>query len=112
MPYGLLAGILVHGTLVALTLVSPRRPYWLAGLSYRVAAAYNEVPVLLLIVVLAGAVPGVLDGSRQAAGRVVGLVATALVVAGFVVILWRGAQARPVIRQALAEGLGSGWDGD
>src|SRR5690625_4276364 len=106
MPYGLLAGILIHGTLVALTLVSPRRPYWLAGLAYRVAAAYNEAPFLILLVVLAGAVPGLVDGWEEPAGQALALVLTLLLVAGLVVIAWRGAQARPVVAAALAEGLG------
>ncbi len=108
MPYGLLAGILVHGTLVALTLVSPRRPSWLAGLAYRVAAAYNEAPFLILLVVLAGAVPGLVGGWEEPAGQILALVLTLLLVAGLLVIAWRGAQARPVVAAALAEGLGEG----
>lgn len=105
MPYGLLTGILIHGSLVALTLVSPRRPYWLGGLAYRVAAAYNEAPFLILLIVLAGAVPGLLDGWQEPAGQTLALVLTLLLVGGLLLIAWRGAQARPVVAAAIAEGL-------
>ena len=106
MSYGLLAGVLIHGAVVTLTLVSPRRPFWLAGLSYRLAAAYNEVPVLLALVLLALTLPGVLDPATEPTGRAVALALTTLVVAGFVVIAWRGAQARPVVARALEADLG------
>ncbi|WP_324651375.1 alpha/beta hydrolase [Georgenia sp. H159] len=107
MPYGLLAGLLVHGALVALTLVSPRRPFWLAGLSHRVAAAYNEIPFLLAVVVLAGTVPSLLDGTKEPLWRAVAVGLTAVVLAGFVLIAWRGSRARPVVAQALVDGLGT-----
>lgn len=110
MPYGLLAGILVHGALVTLTLVSPRRPYWLGGLAHRVAAAYNEAPFLILLVVLAGAVPGLVGGWDEPAGQVLALVLTLLLVAGLLLVVRRGAQARPVVATALAEGLGPSGD--
>jgi len=110
MPYGLLAGILMHGALVTLTLVSPRRPFWLAGLSYRVAAAYNEIPFLLLVVVLVGTVPSLLDGTGHPFWRLVAGGLTVLLVAGFLVIAWRGGRARPVVARAVEEGLGPGWD--
>ncbi len=110
MSYGLLAGILVHGALVTLTLVSPRRPAWLAGLAYRVAAAYNEAPFLILLVVLVGTVPGLVDGWEEPAGQALALALTALLVAGLLVIAWRGTQARPVVAAALDEGLGQDWD--
>ncbi|PYF96328.1 Acetyl esterase/lipase [Georgenia satyanarayanai] len=110
MRYGLLAGLLVHGALVALTLVSPRRPAWLAGLSFRVAAAYNEAPFLILLVVLVGTVPGLVDGWDEPAGQTLTLVLTLLLVAGLLVIAWRGSQARPVVAAALDEGLGPDWD--
>src|SRR5690625_3630389 len=105
MSYGLLAGVLIHGAVVTLTLVSPRRPFWLAGLSYRLAAAYNEVPVLLALVLLALTLPGVLDPATEPTGRAVALALTTLVVAGLVVIAWRGAQARPVVARALEADL-------
>ncbi len=107
MPYGLLAGILIHGSLVTLTLVSPRRPYWLGGLAYRVAAAYNEAPFFILLIVLVGAVPGLVDGWDEPAGQLLALVLTLALVAGLLLIAWRGAQARPVVAAALREGLGA-----
>lgn len=110
MPYGLLTGILVHGSLVTLVLVSPRRPAWLAGLAHRVAAAYNEAPFLILLVVLVGAVPGLVDGWDEPAGQTLALVLTLLLVAGLLVVAWRGAQARPVVAAALDEDLGPDWD--
>lgn len=110
MPYGLLIGVLVHGAVVALTLVSPRRPAWLAGLSHRLAAAYNEVPALLALVLVALTLPGLLDPAVEPAGRAAALVLALLVLAGFVAIAWRGARARPVVARALDDGLGAGWD--
>src|SRR5690606_42103155 len=86
MPYGLLIGVLVHGAVVALTLVSPRCPAWLAGLSYRLAAAYNEVPALPALVLVALTLPGLLDPAEAPARPAAALVPLLLVPAGFAVV--------------------------
>src|SRR5690606_19215281 len=79
-------------------------------LSYRLAAAYNEVPALLALVLVALTLPGLLDPAVEPAGRAAALVLALLVLAGFVAIAWRGARARPVVARALDDGLGAGWD--
>lgn len=56
MTYGYLIGVLIHGSLVLLTLTAPRRPRVLASLGFRVAAAYNEAPFLFLYLMLAATI--------------------------------------------------------
>lgn len=111
LPYGYFAGLVAIGALVALTLIAPRRPRFLAGLAYRVAAAYNEVPFLfayLVVVFSIGPLSG--DSLDSLSGRVM-LVLAALVVVGLLVIAWRGAQSRQVVVRALDIQLGPKWRG-
>ena len=112
MPYGYLTGVVIFGVLVLLTLTAPRRPPFLAGVAYRVAAAWNEAPFLFIYLlavsslgVIAGGAP---DSPAAWAVRGLGL----LVILGLGLIAWRGAQARPVVEKALDDGLGAGWRED
>lgn len=109
MPYGLLVGLVLHGALIVLTLAAPRRPAWLAGLAFRVSAAYNEAPVIIAYIVLAGAIPGLLDTSHEPVGRTVALALTVLLLAALGLIFWRGTAARPVVERALEDALGRDW---
>lgn len=109
MNYGYLIGVLLHGALVLLTLTAPRRPRSLAHLGYRVAAAYNEVPFLFLYLLLASTIQTLAEGSFNSAADRVALSLGILVMAGLVLIVWRGARARPLVEQALEEGLGRDW---
>ena len=109
MPYGYLAGVLIFGAIVLLTVTAPRRPRFLAGLAYRVASVYNEAPFLFMYLLIISSI-GPVAGGRLAswAGRVV-LGLGLLVILGLGLIAWWGAQARPVVEQSLDEGLGAGW---
>lgn len=112
MSYGYLVGLLIQGALIALTLWAPRRPYWLGGLAYRVAAAYNEAPFLFFAVIAISAIPTFIDYPPTTPGAGIMLVLTLIVVMGLGVIVARGAAARPVIERALGEGLGDRWRED
>lgn len=109
MSIGFLIGAMLHGALVALTLVAPRRPRWLAGLGHRVAAAYNELPFLFIYLLLLGGLPSVLRGEVDTLTEWLILAVGVIVVAALAVIAWRGAQARPAVEAALASGLGADW---
>lgn len=109
MTYGYLIGVLIHGSLVLLTLTAPRRPRVLASLGFRVAAAYNEAPFLFLYLMLAATIQGLIEGSLETAADWTILALGLLVMAALVFISWRGFGARPVVRRALAEGLGRDW---
>lgn len=102
-------GILITGVLVALTLIAPRRPRVLAGLSYRVAAAYNEAPFPFIYLIVISSIGPLADGRLDSpAGRwELGL--AVLVVVGLLIIAWRGQRERPIVERALDEGLGVGW---
>ena len=110
MPYGYLAGVLLFGALVSLTLVAPRRPGWLAGLAYRVASSYNEAPLPFIYLIAVSSISPAGQLASPAVAVVFGL--AVLVMAGLGVIAWRGAQARPVVGLALDDGLGVGWRAD
>lgn len=110
MPYGYLTGVLLFGALVSLTLVAPRRPRWLAGLAYRVAAAYNEAPFPFIYLIAVSSISPAGQLASPAVAVVFGL--AVLVMVGLGVIAWRGAQARPVVGLALDDGLGVGWRED
>jgi acetyl esterase/lipase len=109
MSVGSLVGVLVFGSLVALTLTAPRRPRWLAGLAYRVAAVFNEAPFPFVYLLLAFALVPLALGQRDSLGGTVVLGLEVLVVLGLLVIAWRGARERPVVERALDESLGAGW---
>ena len=108
LPYGLYVGMLLHGTLIVLTLTAPRRPAWLARIAFMVAAAYNEAPFLIFIVILAGTVPGLVGAPVLPEDAITWILLIGLAV-GLGVIAWRGHRARPVIERALDDELGSGW---
>lgn len=109
MSYGYLAGLLIHGSLALLSLAAPRRPRALAGLGYRVATVYNELPSLFVILLLAFSIEPVLDGSLFGPEDRVNLVLLVVVLTLFVVIGMFGARARPAVQRALDEGLGPDW---
>ena len=111
MPLGALIGTLVFGALVALTLIAPRRPRWLASLAFRVAAAYNEAPFLFILVIVAASVAPIAGGQLESTGGLAVFGLTLLVIVGLLVIAWRGARERPVVERALDDGLGPGWRG-
>jgi acetyl esterase/lipase len=108
MPYGLYVGMLLHGVLIVLTLTAPRRPAWLARTAFFVAAAYNEAPFLIFIVILVGTVPTLL-GATVLPDDAITWTLLILLATGLGVIAWRGTRARPAIERALGDGLGAGW---
>lgn len=108
MPYGLYAGMAAHGILIALTLICPGRPRWLANVAFVVAAAYNEAPFLILILVLASMTPALLSATTTLEAVIDGGVII-LLAAGLAVIVWRSAHARPAIARALDAALGRRW---
>lgn len=109
MPIGYLIGTLLFGALVALTLIAPRRPRWLAGLAFRVAAAYNEAPFLFILVIIATSIAPLANGRLQTPGGLAVFGLAILVIVGLLVIARRGARERPVVERALDDGLGAGW---
>lgn len=109
MPYGYLIGVLLHGALVTLTSVAPRRPRWLVGLGFRVASAYNEIPVPIALLIIASTIPPLLGGQFTSPFGWVSLGVAVLVLAGLGVLAWGQTKARPTVRRALQEGLGEGW---
>ena len=109
MSYGFLIGLLIHGSLALLSVAAPRRPRALAGLGYRVATVYNELPSLFVILLLAFSFEQISDGSLFGPDERANLALLLIVLALFVVIGVIGARARPAVRTALNEGLGAGW---
>lgn len=109
MPFGLLIGVLAFGAMVALTLIAPRRPRWLAGLAYRVAAAYNEAPFPFVLLVAATAIIPLVQGDITTPAGWAVIALAGLVVLGLLTIAWRGTRARPAVMRALDDALGTGW---
>ncbi len=109
MSYGYLIGLAIQGALVGLTLWAPRRPYWLGGLAYRVAAAYNEAPFLFVAIVLISATATFIEHPLVTPAAWLMLALTAVLVGALVVIAARGAAARPFIARSLDAALGADW---
>src|SRR5690554_4296690 len=101
MPIGYLIGLLIHGSLVALSLAAPRRPRALSGLSYRVATVYNELPSFFIVLMLAFSIEPFLDGTFTRPSGLPALVLLLIVIGTFVAVGWCGAKARPVVQRAL-----------
>jgi hypothetical protein len=112
MPVGLLVGLAIHAALVALTVTAPRRPRLVAAAAFRVASAYNEAPfvfVYLVVVSSLGQLSGI--GSAPWESRAT-LGLAALVVGALLIIAWWGRRERPLVMQALDDGLGPAWRQD
>jgi acetyl esterase/lipase len=108
-PVGYLLSVAVVATVTLLTLAPLRRPRLLADLSFRFGLLLNEVPVFGCYWLLGWTLLAVGQGDVGTPGAwgVVGL--AVLTAVGLVVIAWRGLLAAPAVEQALAEGLGPGW---
>lgn len=109
MSYGFLAGVLIHGAMVLLSITAPRRPRWLAGLGFRVASVYNEAPALFVYLILILSAPDLVAAEFVTLSDwlIAGL--TLLLFLGFGYIAWQGFRARPALEAALEGGLGRGW---
>lgn len=112
MPYGYLTGVLVFGAVVVLTIAAPRRPRWLAGLAYRAASVYNEVPFLFVYLIVLSSIGPIGSGDLASPAGLVVTALAALVVLGFLYLGWRAVQERSVVEDALDAGLGAGWRGE
>lgn len=108
MPYGYLTGVLVFGALVVLTVIAPSRPRWLGGLAYKTASVYNEAPLLFAYLIVVFSFEPAINGDPSPA-RITVLGLAGLVVIGFVYLSWRAARERPIVEEAINEGLGAGW---
>ncbi|MGM7669312.1 alpha/beta hydrolase [Microbacterium sp. A93] len=109
MSIGFLIGFLAQAALVSLTLVAPRRPGWLSRLGFAVSVAYNEAPFLFIWLIVLSTVLPALDGGPVAPTDAVAWGLNLALVAGLLVIVWRGTLTGPVVRQALDDGLGPDW---
>lgn len=106
-------GYLIAVTLVALCTVSAlmplRRPRVAAAVSFRLATALNELPVLAFYWVLASTLLAVGQGDVDSPGGRLVFGLAVLTSAGLAVVVRRGLRAGPVVDRALDEGLGAGW---
>ncbi len=110
MPVGYVITLVIFGTGILSALLSVRRPRALRWLSYRLAVSINEIPFLIALLLLASTALALPDLDPGSAGSILLLGLVVLEIAGLVVVLRRGLAAGPVVRKALNDGLGSGWE--
>lgn len=108
MPVGALA--IAWCTLMCV--VPFRRPRRLALLSWISSASYNELPFLFLYIVVANALATIADGDADAPSWWVSLTIAAATTVGLLIVATRSLRTAPVVRRALADGLGPDWGGD
>lgn len=109
MPVGYLITLILFGACILFSLFSVRRPPPLRWLGFRVAVSFNEIPFLILLVLIFATLAALPDIDLGSAGGIALLAVAALEAVGFMVILRRGLAAGPVVDAALGDGLGAGW---
>ncbi|MFG2003708.1 alpha/beta hydrolase [Spirillospora sp. NPDC048911] len=109
-PIGYLIPVVLGalGTLFALAPV--RRPRPLAGLSYYLGLAVNELPFFVAVYWLgAPTALAFAQGDIDSAGGWAAVALAAVTVSGLAVVAQRARGERDRIERAMAEGLGTGW---
>ncbi|MFC0552274.1 alpha/beta hydrolase [Planotetraspora thailandica] len=106
-------GYLLSSTLIALAavvaLAALRRPRALADLSFRVGIVINELPFIVLFLLLASTALAFAQGDLAGPVGWVPLVPAVVATAGLAVVVRRGLRTKPAVEHALADALGSGW---
>ena len=92
-----------------LTLWPPRRPRPLALATFFLSHLVNELPVVALGALLAGAVLAVMGGDPTSPGNLVTIGLAVLATVGLLELVRRGLLAGPVIEQSLDRALGHDW---
>jgi acetyl esterase/lipase len=103
MSYGYLVTVAIFGTCTLLAVRAPRRPHRLGVAAYVLTLGFVEAPAVFLALFLTSAAPALLAGDLT--GDPLGwaaLAATAVVVAGFGLLLARLREARPVLERTVA----------
>jgi hypothetical protein len=109
MPLGYLVPVVLAGAATALSLVPARRPGPLARLSFRVGVVLDELPQLALYLLVITTVVTIAQGDIGSVADWAVVAVAVVVMAGLVVLLWRGFRARAAVRRALADsGIGAG----
>jgi hypothetical protein len=109
MPIGYVVSVAVAALGTVFALAPPRRPRLLARIGFRVGLVVNELPFLLLVLVLAATALAVGDGEVRSAGGWVVAGAAAVTALGLLVVVRRALRTRPAVQRALGEALGDGW---
>ncbi|MFI8091862.1 alpha/beta hydrolase [Streptomyces sp. NPDC086080] len=109
MPIGYLMATALVTWCTLFAAVAPRRPRLMGALSFRFGLVLNELPFLGLYWILASTLPALAQGDTASPGGRAVLGAAVLTTAALGVVIRRGLRARPVVEDALSEGLGVGW---
>ncbi|MBL7500438.1 alpha/beta hydrolase [Frankia sp. CNm7] len=109
MPVGYLVTVVLVGCAILVALAPPRRPPGVATLGFLWSVAVTELPFLAFAYLLVTTLLAFGAGDVDSLGGWVTFGGAVLVACGVAVIAWRGARARPVVEDALREGLGAGW---
>ena len=109
MPIGYLITVAVPALLTATLLVPVPHTWTLGQLCWRLGFQLNELPVLVVVWVLAATTLAAAQGDLGNPLGVVAVTVAVLTLVGLGVVLWRGLQAGPIVVRALSDGLGSGW---
>jgi acetyl esterase/lipase len=103
MPLGYTIPVILIAVATLLSLAPARRPSLLAELSFRIGVVFDELPHVILYLLLITTVLTIVRGDiRSAAGWVVVGVAV-LAMCGHIVLFRRGLRARAAVQRALAE---------
>jgi acetyl esterase/lipase len=108
-PIGYLISTLLLGCWTWWAVMPRRRSGILAPVSVYFGQIINELPLLALLWLLATTLLAWLQGDLRSPGGWIAVGLALLTAIGLVVVAWHGFRAILITRQALAEGLGSGW---
>ncbi|MGA4507872.1 alpha/beta hydrolase [Propionibacteriaceae bacterium G1746] len=99
----------ITALILVVVLASPRGPGWLRQADMVLAAAYNEVPFLFMVLTFVTLATMVSNGDVFTPLGYVSLVLAVFILVTLAWIAWAQTRDRPVLRRALDDGLGVGW---
>jgi acetyl esterase/lipase len=109
MPIGYLVTVVVFALGTFLALAPLRRPPALGKLSWLYSGGINELPLVVILFLLAATLLAIADGEIGSPGAWAVVAVAALTIVGLGIIARRGLQTDRVVEEALDKGLGPGW---
>ncbi|WP_031084084.1 alpha/beta hydrolase [Streptomyces sp. NRRL WC-3549] len=108
-PIGYVATTAIFSWGTFFAVVAPRRPRFLASLSFWCGLGLNEIPFVGIFILAGSTALASAQGDMESAGAKVTAAVAAVATAGLMFSAWRGLRTDQVVARALEEGLGADW---
>ncbi|BDZ39457.1 alpha/beta hydrolase [Microbacterium suwonense] len=110
-PVGYIITVVVLAWCTFFASAAPRRPDLLAKSSWFFGMVINEVPFLAIYFLIASTALAASEGDLDSPSGRIAAGFAGVVLAGLVIVAWRGVRSDRAVARALDRGLGAGWRG-